>query len=109
MVDAFMSRSSTRLSRCASRWLAIHELTLAVKENRSKYKDLDFKEQQKELGKDVRIEIHVAYVRVNHMPCIHNVLAIMILTTSTVESFIREPKEQRLSVAQLAFGHRGFL
>jgi hypothetical protein len=51
--NAFMSRSSTRLLRCASHQLARHELTLTVKENRSKYKDLDFKEQQKALGTDV--------------------------------------------------------
>jgi hypothetical protein len=54
ILGALMSRSSTRLLRCASHHLAIHELTLTVKENRSKYKDLDFKEQQKALGTDVR-------------------------------------------------------
>jgi hypothetical protein len=52
-VDASSSRYSTRLSRCASRTFNKHVLTSEVKENRSKYKDLDFKEQQKELGKEV--------------------------------------------------------
>jgi hypothetical protein len=59
--DAFTSRCSTRLSLFASHHLAKHQLTLTVKENRSKYKDLDFKEQQKALGTDVRTQpmLHV--------------------------------------------------
>jgi hypothetical protein len=48
-----MSRDPTRSSHSASAEFTRHQLTLQVKENRSKYKHLDFKEQQKELGKEV--------------------------------------------------------
>jgi hypothetical protein len=51
--DALISRDPTRSSHGASGDFTRQQLTLQVKENRSKYKHLDFKEQQKELGKEV--------------------------------------------------------
>jgi hypothetical protein len=47
--DACLTRYFTRLTLVRGMKLII----TTVKENRSKYKDLDFKEQQKALGKEV--------------------------------------------------------
>jgi hypothetical protein len=57
-INALMSRYWTR---CHVALVDVGlQLTVPVKENRSKYKDLDFKEQQKELGKDVSLKSSVA-------------------------------------------------
>jgi hypothetical protein len=58
-MDASMSRCWTRYHMALVNGVE-SQLSLIVKENRNKYKDLDFKEQQKELGKDVSLKANVA-------------------------------------------------
>jgi hypothetical protein len=111
--DASLSRYSTRLSHCASRGFTEHILTSPVKENRAKYKHLDFKEQQKELGKEVCLATDIAHATSTIWVC--NVLAVMSLTW-TVENLFREPKEQHrlercfyaLSTFGISHSTRGF-